>query len=314
VRRLRLHGGGEEGVRAARAAARGLLIALALSAVAGCVTIPEKTHSQWLGVLPERGTVYISVSVPPSRTVIQKALKNAGPGYGDISTLLDMSKRLYCSLTLVQNEPSRFSAVAVGNYPSTLMRWRLGSSGWKKTSGSGGTWYENAKAGLEISAPAKSVVLVSNGDIEGMLPRLRQSGSLAVPPDVVADMETADLLIYMPELPGGIAEKSSGGVSIPIREVWLDARKSPGGYQIGGTINLGTEKEARLFSMVLKLAVVGWMRSQSISNPAERLQALSITPDGSRVILSGFSLTDDEVIPMFLSLVKDAVPLQEAAQ
>lgn len=315
MRRSHLPRGGEEGLRDAgrrRRAGRIAAAALAFAALAGCVTIPQKSDAQWLGVLPDGGTVYISISVPPSRAVIKKALKDAGPAYGDISTLLDMTTRLYCSLTLVPDNPSRFSAAAVGSFPSTLMGWRLGGTGWKKESGPAGTWYANQKAGLEISAPAKSVVLVSNGDIEEMLPRLRGSGTLDVPPDVVTDMETADLLIYMPELPGGIAEKTSGGISIPIREVWLDARRTPTGYQVGGTINLGTEKEAKLLVMVMKLALVGWMRSQSIADAAERLQAVTLTPDGARVVVSGLTFTDDEVIPVFLSLMKSAVPLPEA--
>ena len=133
--------GGEEGVRGRPGRAlRGALAALILAALAGCATIPQKTNAQWLGVLPHGGTVYVSISVPPSLGVIKKALKDAGPAYGDISTLLDKTTRLYCSLTLVPDAVSRFAAAAVGNFPSTLMGWKLGSSGWEKESGPAGPW------------------------------------------------------------------------------------------------------------------------------------------------------------------------------
>jgi hypothetical protein len=320
VRRTDLHRDGEKEIGGrlsygVRQVACRFLAVLSLAVVTACATIPEKTPTQWLGVLPSDATLYVSMAVPSSIGMIKKALREAGPAYGDLATLLDMTKRLYLTLTLVPDQPSRFSAAAVGSYPSTLLGWRLGSTGdWKKTSDSSGSWYEYAKGGLQLSAPAKSVVLISNGAMSGMLPRLRESSVLSLPPEVVRDMDSSDILLYMPELPGGIAEKAANGLSIPIHEVWMDARKNAGGYEVGGTVNLSTEKEAKLFAMVMKLALVAWMRSESIANVAERLDKVTLTPEGASVVLSGLTFSDDEVIPVFLSLLTSAVPLPGAAE
>jgi hypothetical protein len=315
VRRANMHRFGEEssrdnlaqrGRRRISLFAAGLLLAL----LASCATIPEKSAPQWLGVLPDDGTLYVSLSVQSSLSTIKKALTQAGPAYNDVASLLDMTKKLYIAITLVPGEAPRFSAVALGSYPTFLLGLRLGSSAeWKSRSSQAGSWYQSAKGGLELGVPAGSVILFSNGNMGPLFSRLRQSAALSLPADVVRDMGKSDLVLYLPELPGGITEKAVGSVHIPIHETWLDARKDKNGYQVGGTVNLSTEKEARLLAMVMKLALVAWLRSQAIADVAERLDAISITPAGNQVVLTGLSFSEDEMVPLFMSLITGAVPV-----
>jgi len=295
------------------------ITALAVSAglliVAGCATVPEKTPAQWLGVLPAKSTMYVSLSVQPSVDMLKNALKQAGPAYNDVSTLLGMTKRLYLAVTLTPNQPSRLSAVAVGSYPAGLLSMRLGSSkDWTKKESASGTWFELAKGGLQLCVASGSAVVISTAEMQDILPRLREAEELGVPSDVAADMERSDLVMYLPELPGGVSQGSASSVHIPIQDVWLDAHKTATGYEVGGTVNLSTEKEAKLLTIVGKLVLVAWLRSQNIPNVADRLDAISVTPQGNQVILTGLSFTQDEVVPVFMSLITGAMPLPEAQQ
>jgi hypothetical protein len=236
--------------------------------------------------------------------MLKRALDEAGPDYADVKTLLDMTRRMYVAVSLAPEKAPRYWAVALGSYPSALIGLRLGGNAdWKGMSSATGKWFQSEKRGLQVSLPADSVLLASNGGIEALLPRLRGSSALPLPPEVVTDMERADLVVYMPELPGSATDGASGSARLPIHEVWLDARRGGSAYVVGGTVNLTSEKEARLLTLVLKLSLVAWMRSQNFPDAGERLKAVSIAPSGTQVILSGLSFSDDEIVPAFLSLI-----------
>jgi hypothetical protein len=286
--------------------ARGVLwSAAALSLfLASCATVPERPMEQWLGLLPDSGTLYVSMSVQPMSAALKKAFKDAGPAFKDLGTIVDMTKKMYASVTLVPEQAPRFSAVALGNYPSFFVGFRLGTSAdWKGKSSEAGSWFENAKAGLQVSVPADSVLVASTGDIETLIPRLRESPAMPVPPDVARDMEQSDLVLYLPELPSSITEKAAGTMRIPVKQVWLTARKVAAGYEVGGTANTETEKDAKLLAVVMRLALVAWLRSQALENPGERLSRVTVQPQSNQLVLSGLSFTDEEIVPVILSLI-----------
>ena len=104
-------------------------------------------------------------------------------------------------------------------------------------------------------------------------------------------MEHADLVVlYLPELPGGIGERGDPRRCPPIQEVWLSAAKA---HRVRGHGHRehGSEREAKLVALVLRLALVAWMRTQNLPNAAERLKAVSISADGTQVKLSGLAST-----------------------
>jgi hypothetical protein len=288
-------------------------LSIGLLILASCGSVPVKTTEQWLGVLPQDATIYMSVSVRPSAAMFRKALTSAGSAYNDISTLFDMTDRMYIAVTLVQGGSPEYSIVAVGNYPTVLLGWRLGSgTDWKPMKSDAGTWYEAAKGGLQLGLPAGTVLLISNGGIERLLPRLQESNALPVPPEVNEDMNRSDLVVFLPKLPGEILDRTEGSMNIPIREVWLDARRNGAKFEVGGTASCTTEKEAKLLSVVMRLVIVAWLRTQNVSDVGERLKSVSVSPEGSQVLLSGLSFTEDEVIPLFLSLITGMAPMEQA--
>jgi hypothetical protein len=282
----------------------------ALLALASCATVPLRQPAEWLGVLPGDATLYASLSVSGSADLIRSSLKDAGPGFQDVSTVVDMSKRLVCSVTLARGEPARFSAVALGSYPPGIIGMRLaGNKEWKKVTSPAGSWWEWSKAGLQMGIPSRGLILASNGDVERMLGRWSSPPPMRVPPDAADDMRTADLVIYMPELPGGIPEGAErADVHLPIQEVWLKGVRAAGGFDISGTANTGSEREAKVVTLALRLGIVAWMRSEKIADAAARLKSITVSANGVQVKLAGLKLADAEIVPLFLSLVKGLAP------
>jgi hypothetical protein len=281
--------------------------------LASCATVPQRTPSEWLGALPEDATLYASFAVSGSTDLLKKALKDAGPGSQDIATLVDMTKRLVCSVTIIKGAPARFSVLALGGYPSGIIGMRLaGNKDWKKGSGPSGKFWEWQKVGIQMSLPNNSLLLASNGSIDSLLGRWAAPIPLTVPPDVARDMQAADLVLYMPELPGGLAESAAQkGMRIPIQEVWMNAVKGKDGYDVSGTANTGSTQESRLLTLVLRLGIVAWMKSENVHNTAEILKSITLSSSGVQVKLAGLHFTNEQIIPMFLSLVKNLSPSAE---
>jgi hypothetical protein len=88
----------------------------------------------------------------------------------------------------------------------------------------------------------------------------------------------------------------------------MNAVKGEGGYHLAATANTSSEREAKLVNLVLRLGIVGWMRSQNVPGAAERLKSISVAASGVQVKVTGLVFTEEEIIPMFLSLVKSLAP------
>jgi len=289
-----------------RAIRRVLPAAVGMLLLASCVTVPARSPSEWLGVLPEDATMYLSFSVSGSADLVKKALKGAGPDFQDVSSLMDRTNRLVGAVTLARGSPARFDVVALGGYPSGIIGHRLrGNKEWKETASSHGSYWQWSKAGLQMGIPNNGILLASNGGIEGLLSRWGSPVALTIPPDAALDMKRSDFVLYMPELPGNLTESAAQkGMSLPIQEVWMNAVKVKGGYDLSGTVNTSSEQKAKVVALALRLGLVAWMRSQEVQEAAERLKPVTVSAVGLQVKLAGLRVTDEELIPLFLSFVK----------
>jgi hypothetical protein len=290
--------------------ARSLRLLLASAAavlfLASCASVPQRSPSEWLGALPEDATMYLSFSVSGSADVVKRALKAAGPDFQDVSSLMDRTNRLVGAVTLNRGSPARFDVVALGRYPSGIIGLRLrGNKEWKETPTPHGPYWQWSKAGLQMGIPNDGILLASNGGIEGLLSRWGSPVTLTIPPDAALDMKRSDFVLYMPELPGNLTESAAQkGMSLPIQEVWMNAVKVRGGYDLSGTVNTSSEQKAKVVALAVCLGLVAWMRSQEVKEAAERLKPVTVIPSGLQVKLAGLRVTDDEIVPLFLSFVK----------
>ncbi len=250
--------------------------------------------------------MYVSFAVTGSADLIRKALKDAGPDFQDVGSLMDRTNRLVAAVTLAKGAPARFDVAALGGYPSGIIGMRLsGNREWRETPTPSGKYWQWSKAGLQMGIPNNGILLASNGGIEQLLSRWASPVTLTIPPDAAQDMQNADFVLYMPELPGNLTESAAQkGMSLPIQEVWLNAVKGKSGYDFSGTVNTSSEQKAKVLALALRLGLVAWMRSQSVADVAERLKPVTVNAVGLQVKLAGLHVTNDEIIPLFLSFVK----------
>jgi len=289
------------------------LWAVGLLLLASCATVPQRSALEWMGVLPGDATMYISVLVPQSADLIRKTLKESGPAYNDVITLSDMTKRLLVSVSVQKDAPLRFAAVALGGYPSLLIGVSLsGKKEWKQISVQDGNYYLWNKANLQLSIPNGSIILAANGDMPALLSRYKTPVPLPIPPEVADDMAKSDIVLYMPQLPGGIgeasndqpsAEESNDRPHLGVREVWVDAVKTKDGYVLGATVNTGNEKQANALSFVLRVGIIAWMKSTNVPDVVARLRAITVSPDGASVRVKGVAVSDKEIVPLIVTLL-----------
>ncbi len=287
--------------------------ATALVLLASCQTVPQRSSLEWMGVLPGDATMYISVAVPKSADLIRKTLKASGPAYNDVITLSNWTTRLLVSVTVAKDAPMSFAAVALGGYPALLLRMSLsGKKEWKEVKEAEGSYYAWNKANLQLSVPNGSILLAANGQMPTLLSRYKTPVPLPLPPEVASDMEKTDIVVYMPQLPGGIgeasidqpaAEESVDRPRLAIRDVWLDAVKTTDGYVLGGTMNTDTEEQARALSLVVRIGIVAWMKSSNVPDAAQRLRTITVSAEGTSVRVKGIGVHDDELMPFILTLL-----------
>jgi hypothetical protein len=294
-------------MRARRAAlAAGAAAALLALALAGCATAPARPAAQWLGVLPDTSTLFVSLDVERSADVLRAALERAGPDLREVEPMLERTNRLYAAVETAEGSASRISLVALGSYPAGLIRSRLcGSRSWKTVKSPVGKYYVSVKTGMQVGVPGGYAVLVSSGSIETLLTRFAAPTAPAMPAEAAEDMDRADLVLYLPELPGGFPG-ASGGAALPIREVWLDARRTADAYEVTGTCNTASERDARSLVLLVRLGLVAWMRSQNLSDVSGRLKSVTVAAEGSQVKLGGLSFAKDEIVPVLLALAGGA--------
>ncbi len=287
--------------------------AAVLLLLASCASVPVRSPSEWMGVLPSDATMYVSMYVPHSADLIRKTLKQGGPAYNDVVQLADRTSRVVLSVTAAPDAPTRFSAIALGSYPAVLISMSLsGRKEWKQVSSADGSYFLFHKANLQVSLPGGGILLAANGDMPTLLSRYRSPVPLPIPPEVQTDMTRTDVVLYMPQLPGGIGEPSADDSTaagpgdrphFPIREVWVNGTKTKDGYTLGATMNTDTEQQARVLALVLRIGIVAWMKSNNVSDAAGRLKDISVDPQGTSVRVNGIAVSDKELIPLFLTLL-----------
>jgi hypothetical protein len=295
-----------------RAVARRLLLAAGAAGVcfllASCASLPARTPTQLMGVLPGDATLYASLRVRASEGMVRQLLASAqpgapaGPGAAELDQLLDRTERVVLSARLAAQQDPSFAAVALGSYPAGLMGCRLsGSRDWKKTKTPAGTYWQWKKTGLQVALPGSSVLLVASTGIEPLLERYRSPSQLPVPEEAALDMERRDLVLFLPVLPTGSAP--GAGSAVPIREVWLVGSKGPEAWSVSGTANTASERDARLVAVAMRFALVAWMRGQGFPGVAEKLRTVTVAPEGSQVRLAGLSFSEEELGQVLLSLL-----------
>ncbi len=154
--------------------------------------------------------MYVSFSVTGSADLIKKALKDAGPGFAGrrLADGHDQAPGLLGDPR--EGRPARYSR----RWPSAAIPRASsgcglrGNKDWKQGAGPSGKYWEWQKAGIQMSIPNNCILLASNGGIDAPARPVGRARRPHRSARCRRDMQTADLVLYMPELPGGTSPRA----------------------------------------------------------------------------------------------------------
>ena len=268
--------------------------------LASCATLPPpRSSEEMLGALPPESTFFASVNVDPDSELMLAVLDRAGLKSRTVEQFWERTERLFAAVQLSPAGPPAISAISMGSYPLSLIRFQLNTSKeWKKVK-SDTVYWQHRQENLQIAVPERNLILISSGSMERILHRLKNPLPMPIPGEVIEAMESSSLVIYFPVLPT-TAEMQN----LPIQTVWLSLLRNRDSDQDGGLESydlkavffLSEEKNPRILAMLFRLLVMIMMRSAEIDNVASRLKAMEITVDEASVRLSGLNLSVEELL------------------
>jgi hypothetical protein len=232
---------------------------------------------------------------------------------GRTAALLDRAEEVYACLFLTGASAEAELAV-IGRYPRDLVGVRLDlSCDWVRHE-SAQPWqpYWRARGRpLEVCSPASGLLLAAQG-AEGAMQRMLarrlrpEAGPVerarAGDPRVGPFLAGAALFACLP-LPGVPA-----GV-LPVRQLWLAARREGEGYELGALAALAGAPEApnaRALASLVRLAAASWLRKAGIAEVPARLRALEVTVEADVLAARGLRLSEAELQALLLDRLRPA--------
>ena len=249
----------------------------------------------------------------------------AGPGASELGQLVDRTRRVMLAVRLVPQGQPLFSAVALGNYPAGLIGCRLsGSRDWKKTRSEAGTYWQWSR----YRGPGRRsrVLRAARGERGRWMACSAATALLTRRPSRRRSRWTwsaGTSSCSCPSCPRGFPRGPCRGAQearrARARPRWSPSarcgswpRKGRGpGWSGARRTRHPREREARCPRAALRPGRLDERPEASRSGRAA--QACHGDAEGSQVKLAGLALTDEEIGPIFLSLVAGTRPQEGSA-
>jgi hypothetical protein len=173
--------------------------------------------------------------------------------------------------------------------------------------------YWSARRGaLEVGSPAPGLLLAAAGRpgaLQGMLARRLEAipaqGARASDPRVDPFLAGATLYARLPAIPGAGPGSGPAGQAggLPLRELWLAARREADQYELGAVASLvrtadGALPNPRALAGLVRLAAASLLRKAGIPEVAARLRALEIAADADGLTVRGLRLSQAELLAL----------------
>ncbi|RLD32570.1 MAG: hypothetical protein DRI73_06850 [Bacteroidetes bacterium] len=262
----------------------------------GCSTSPDFSEKNYPGILASEGRVLIYFNLEKDNVLINNFLSLYSDN--DFTVLIDRTDRVSISIDSFGND-SEFDILAEGNFPRFFTNLAIGrEEGWVKHKGVY-TFWENEIDGLYASVPLNSVAIISNTDIGSDLEYI-ESGKRNYIPDIIkAEFENSALIIYS-HLPGlGIYKSLNiSSEKMFIQDIFFAARKDGDNYSISGELDFLNEKDAKIFSTVLKLGLLMNLRTTGRTSIMKIIHDGRIDAVNNRIIIDNISLTSNEILEL----------------
>jgi hypothetical protein len=368
---LRISGKSRRFGLARRAALRYLpTLGLVSFLLASCATIPPPgPPSGWLSVLPplSSDSLYASADVASSWNLFKVLAEATGNDTGTLERIMGKLNRVHACVRLSPDrspeQGPELALIALGRFSTGPVARRLnGDPAWERIElealpggdSSSSLWpyrtfWRSPEA--QIAVPQRGVLFVSAGvpavrpadghaagadsyGVEALLRRFRRPEARALPSQVQAESESADLFFYIPDpaylalarraSPTASAEARSRAQdpgtllqNLPIRQGWISARRQdrgqiPGqetesgdrrGYDLQAVFLLDRVKNPRSVELLLRLMLTLWLRKIQADDPVEILKAATISADAESARIDSLFLEDEQIVLFLQTLL-----------
>jgi hypothetical protein len=249
--------------------------------------------------------------------------REAGGKPGRAAALLERCAEAYAGLYLPAQPGERPGAelALTGRWSPELVSARMGwSCGWERHAPASGVAYWSERRGpLEVGSPVRGLLLAATGR-PGALERMaaRRLSPRAGPverargeePKVELLLAGAALYAFAPLGRFAAAGAEAEG-RLPVRALWLAARRGPAGqspgqdpYELSALAVLESPPEApdapnaRALTGLVRLAAASWLRKAGIPEVAARLRAMQVEVSAGMLSLRGLRLSEAELLAL----------------
>lgn len=291
-----------------------IMLCAVVLGVLGCATVPKeidfKNPAQ---ILPPDDAVYLFIDVAQS-TGLLSAVLDGFQTREQTELLHDFISRtdhLYLSLNKPDDPEPGISLVAVGNYPRGAVGWWASwSRDWKRQRKPWLYWQSNA-GNLNLSVPTRSIIVLTNGSMETLFNRISPSQSTkfsSLIEQLDSDFEGLaalyDTAFLIETLLSGFDLPSKIG-SVPINTAVASFRSEPGGYIFTIDLDFISERDARIYSVIIKLIVAA--SKKRIDSTLENMPLPSVTLESASIRVKDVYVSEANMN----ALLKSALPFSE---
>jgi len=292
--------------------------AAALAAVlvfAGCATRPVEPPPAPESLLLTDYSTWFAADIAANRALLEYLLDELD---ADLGGVLDRTARLVGGVRLVPGAPVEVSAVAAGSFPRGSVQFALTTARdfdreTARVDGRRSVYFREREGILQLALPRSDYLYLSSGRVLDML-RDRPPAELDLRPPVYESLRAVgttagpDLLVLFDDPGAGLLE--SLGVNargLPLRAIALsitnrgDDADASSELELGGVLELRSERDAAFFGRIGRLFVIVFVRSLGLDSEAVQREA-AIDVEGPTVVFSGIPMSRAELARAILRL------------
>lgn len=275
---------------------------------AGCQTLSEQEASgRIINSFPENTSVFASADWLENEDIVVELLQDSSLNLDDYSYILDKTDRFYAGVlnsetpsSLVPGISGDLILICQGNYSRELIDLGLHFvPGWSQVSVAPVLW-KHKTASLYITAPKPYMVILSTLPPVSFLPDYQEQ-TVALSSKDQQLLQSEDLYLFVRDIQNSpIDALNFEGFRFPLESMGLSLNWEAELARISGEIVMEDENQAKLSTALLKIFLVGLVRSETGMNITKQMKEADIGPEGKSVLVDQLVL-DRELI---LSVLK----------
>lgn len=331
----------------------GLLFCILLLGMYGCATIPKEIRSvNPAQLLPSDESVYVFIDVEKSRAFAMALFEGlqlqAGSPAGFIDDFIERTDLLFLSVDELSSGTANpdaanpeatksgeananelrpdasnsavpvIHAASVGTYPKGVLGWWAAwNRDWKYRKNHLPYWESRADS-FTLSVPTRSLILFTNGSMDGMSARIVRSERSDFLDLANRHWDSADGMVVLndatllPELISSGYKLPANAGSIPLEQAVATYIYVSEGFQFAFDLRFESERDARIYTVVFKLLLEAYKSAAEAGTEpgtgadAEELPEPEVELNGSSIIIEHVFIAEADM----LRILRTVVPFQ----